>query len=123
MLKVSLWFRRPSIDVDFYQDLENTNENYQLCRKKFWEWASKSDVFKSENVHVFYSEGGLVRNVIQYFEDEEEFESFNLEHDKLIQGEPFNGYSPQEHPDFVKYNKENGITTNFKQESSAPIEV
>ena len=123
MLKTLLWFRRPSIEVDFYQDLESKNENYQLCKRMFWQWASNSDVFKSENVHVFESEGGLVRNIVQYFEDREEFESFNLELQKLIEGEPFNGISPQEHPVFVKYNEENGITTNFKQESSAPIEI
>lgn len=123
MLKVSLWFRRPSIEVDFYQDIDNKNENYQLCRKKFWQWASSADVFKSENVHVFESDGGLVRNIVQYFEDREEFENFNLEYQKLIQEEPFNGIEPQEHPEFVKYNKENGITTNFNEESAAPIEV
>lgn len=123
MLKTSLWFRRPSIEVEFYQDIDNKSEDYQLWKRKFWQWASNSDVFKSENVHVFESEGGLVRNVVQYFEDREEFETFNLELKKLIREEPFNGISPQEHPDFVKYNEENGITTNFNQDSSGPIEV
>ena len=123
MLKTVLWFRRPSIEVDFYQELESKNENYELCKREFWQWASNSDVFKSENVHVFESEGGLVRNIVQYFEDMEEFETFSRELKKLISGEPFNGIIPQEHPAFVKYNEENGITTNFNQESSAPIEV
>lgn len=123
MLKTVLWFRRPSIEVDFYQELESGDENYLLWKREFWQWASNSDVFKSENVHVFESEGGLVRNIVQYFEDREEFETFSREFKKLIEGEPFNGMSLQEHPVFVKYNEENGITTNFKQESSALIEV
>ena len=123
MLKATVWFRKPSLKVDFYQDSKDKSENYQLCKRRFWEWASTCDLFKSENLYVFESEGGLVRNIVHYFEDEEEYRSFKAEHDRLIQGEPFNGFTPQTHPDLVKYNEENGITTNVDQEGFGVIEI
>lgn len=123
MLKVALWFRRPDLGVDFYQDSKDRTENYELCKRTFWEWAGKCDLFKSENLYVFESDGGLVRNVVHYFEDEEEYISFKREHDKLIQGGPFNGVTPQTHPDLLKYNEENGITTNVNDEDFGVIEI
>lgn len=124
MLKIDIWFRKPSHDVQFYQDLEEygKDSNYALCKRMFWQWCGESDVFKRENVHVFESEGGLVRHIVQYFEDAVEVDRFNQAYADLISGEPFNGICPQEHPDFMKYNEENGITTNFRSGSLA-IEV